>query len=160
MTVFHHTPLGWMEIRTGPGEIKALWFSDEPEEVESEASSNALSDWCIRELDEYFAGTRRTFSFPYRQEGTVFQQQVWKALEQIPYGQTISYNQLAHQLGNPKVIRAAARANGQNNLAIVVPCHRVIGSDSQLTGYAGGLWRKQWLLEQEARFAHGVQSLF
>ena len=60
MTVFHHTPLGWMEIRTGPGEIKALWFSDEPEEVESEASSNALSDWCIRELDEYFAGTRRT----------------------------------------------------------------------------------------------------
>lgn len=103
----------------------------------------------VTELQEYFAGTRNNFSFKLNPQGTDFQKKVWQALLTIPYGTTTSYQKLAIELGDVKAIRAVAAANGKNPLWIVVPCHRVIGSDGSLTGYAGGIWRKKWLLEHE-----------
>ncbi|QYJ69122.1 methylated-DNA--[protein]-cysteine S-methyltransferase [Flavobacterium litorale] len=103
----------------------------------------------VTELQEYFAGTRNNFTFKLNPQGTDFQKKVWQALLTIPYGTATSYQKLAIQLGDVKAIRAVAAANGKNPLWIVVPCHRVIGSDGSLTGYAGGIWRKKWLLEHE-----------
>ena len=102
-----------------------------------------------RELDLYFQGRLKVFTTPLEMIGTTFQQQVWNALLTIPYGETLSYKEQAQQLGNPKAIRAVAAANGQNKVSILIPCHRVIGSDGKLTGYAGGLNRKQSLLALE-----------
>lgn len=103
----------------------------------------------VSQLNEYFDGKRTDFTFKLNPKGTDFQVKVWQELTNIPFGKTISYLDLAKKLGDPKVIRAAASANGKNPLWIVVPCHRVIGTDGSLTGYAGGLWRKKWLLEHE-----------
>ncbi len=115
---------------------------------------------CLDQLIEYFQGQRKHFDIPIYQEGTPFQQDVWNELLNIPFGKTISYLTLAKRLGDPKVIRAAASTNGKNNIAIIVPCHRVIGSNNDLVGYAGGLWRKKWLLEMETKITWGVQTLF
>lgn len=112
----------------------------------------------VSQLQEYFAGKRTDFSFMMNPQGTDFQQKVWRALLEIPFGKTTSYLELSKKLGDVKAIRAVASANGKNPLWIVVPCHRVIGSDGSLTGYAGGLWRKQWLLEHENPVKQ--QSLF
>jgi len=112
------------------------------------------------QLIEYFQGHRRTFEIPVNQEGTEFQLRVWSELMHIPYGKTSSYQDMARRLGDLKTIRAAASANGRNNVAIIVPCHRVIGTNGELVGYAGGLWRKKWLLGLENRVANGVQTLF
>jgi methylated-DNA-[protein]-cysteine S-methyltransferase len=103
----------------------------------------------VRQLSEYFAGTRRVFDLPLRLEGTLFQQRVWRELVQIPYGETWSYGQLAKRIGNPNASRAVGLANGRNPISILVPCHRVIGANGTLTGYGGGLQRKQWLLAHE-----------
>ena len=103
----------------------------------------------LDQLTEYFAGTRQTFDFRMNPAGTSFQQTVWQALRNVPFGTTQSYMDLTRHLGDEKAIRAVAAANGRNPLWIVVPCHRVIGSDGSLTGYAGGLWRKEWLLKHE-----------
>ncbi len=118
-----------------------------------------LLSQCSQQLNEYFSGQRRDFELPLQQTGTPFQQKVWELLSQIPFGKTISYNTLSKQYGDVNAIRAVASANGKNNLAIIVPCHRVIGSDQSLTGYAGGLWRKRWLLEHEAKHFAGVRLL-
>jgi methylated-DNA-[protein]-cysteine S-methyltransferase len=115
---------------------------------------------CTEQLIEYFHGKRRQFDLPVHQDGTDFQVRVWNKLMDIEYGKTISYMDLAKRLGDPKVIRAAATTNGKNKIAIIVPCHRVIGSDRSLTGYSGGMWRKKWLLQHEFKIAHGVQTLF
>jgi len=104
----------------------------------------------ILQFKHYFEGTRETFSIPLRPEGSNFQKRVWNELAKIPFGKTVSYQEVANRLGNPKVIRAAASANGKNPIAIIIPCHRVIGSDGSLTGYAGGLHRKKWLLAHES----------
>jgi methylated-DNA-[protein]-cysteine S-methyltransferase len=112
----------------------------------------------VRQLNEYFDGERTQFDLKLNPEGTAFQQKVWNALQTIPYGKTLSYLELSQQLGDIKAIRAVANANGKNPLWVVVPCHRVIGSDGSLTGYAGGLYRKQWLLEHESPYKQ--QSLF
>jgi methylated-DNA-[protein]-cysteine S-methyltransferase len=103
----------------------------------------------VRQLQEYFAGTRRKFDLPLRMRGTDFQQRVWRELTAIPYGETWSYGQLAKRLGNPNASRAVGLANGRNPIAVIVPCHRVIGADGSLTGFGGGLPRKQWLLTHE-----------
>ena len=108
-----------------------------------------------QQLNEYFAGTRREFDLPLRLQGTVFQQRVWQELKEIPYGTTWSYGQLAKRLGNPNASRAVGLANGQNPISILVPCHRVIGADGSLTGYGGGLERKQWLLTHEGALSRG-----
>lgn len=111
--------------------------------------TNEIIDLTAIQLNEYFSGTRKEFALPYQFVGTSFQQKVWESLNDIPYGQTRTYRQQTNLLGDPKAIRAVASANGKNKLAIIVPCHRVIGSNQSLTGYAGGLARKQYLLNLE-----------
>ena len=103
-----------------------------------------------RQLQEYFDGTRREFSLPLLPEGTPFQQMVWEALRDIPYGTTISYQELANRIGAEKAVRAVGAANGANPIPIIIPCHRVIGADGSLTGYGGGIERKRWLLDHES----------
>jgi AraC family transcriptional regulator of adaptative response/methylated-DNA-[protein]-cysteine methyltransferase len=110
---------------------------------------NSILNLLKNELDAYFASRLQNFTVPLFLEGTAFQQSVWRQLRQIPYGKTASYGQIAKTIGAPTAVRAVARANGDNRICIIVPCHRVIGSDGSLTGYGGGLWRKQRLLELE-----------
>jgi methylated-DNA-[protein]-cysteine S-methyltransferase len=110
----------------------------------------------VQQLEAYFAGTRTTFELPLASLGTPFQRRVWQALEAIPYGQTISYAELAARIGQPRAVRAVGRANATNPLAVVVPCHRVVGRSGALTGYGGGLDRKRWLLAHEAAMATRV----
>jgi len=112
---------------------------------------NEHSKQARRELQEYFAGRRKTFDVALHAPGTDFQREVWTRLQDIPYGSTASYQEQAQRLGNPKAVRAVARANGMNRVAIIIPCHRVIGKDGSLTGYGGGLERKKWLLEHERK---------
>ena len=150
------SPLGFTKIvgdEDGISEVTIL----NSEEKETDIIPVELED-CVIQLREYFEGTRTEFNLKINPQGTEFQQKVWKQLEQIPYGKTISYLELSKQLGDIKAIRAVANANGKNPLWIIVPCHRVIGSDGSLTGYAGGLSRKQWLLEHESPYKQ--QSLF
>jgi len=141
--------------------ISELTFVDNKEQVtHGEPGVSEVMHQCTEELIEFFNGKRKTFDIPVYQEGTAFQQKVWNELVNIPFGKTISYLELARTLGDEKVIRAAAQTNSKNKIAIIVPCHRVIGSDKSLVGYAGGLWRKKWLLQHEFRIVHGIQTLF
>jgi methylated-DNA-[protein]-cysteine S-methyltransferase len=156
---YYRSPLGVTRITAEDGFIISVSARDEEHEVVP--VDDPLLNEAIKQLDEYFAGTRREFTFPIRQAGSDFQQGVWQQLLTIPYGRTISYGQQSKILNNPLGIRAIASTNGKNALWIVVPCHRVIGSDGSLTGYGSGLWRKRWLLEHEARVAGvGQTTLF
>jgi methylated-DNA-[protein]-cysteine S-methyltransferase len=146
------SPLGKIRIESTGQAVSCIHFLEE-KEVVAEESGDELTAIAAQQLQEYFDGSRHFFDFPIFQKGTGFQQKVWQQLLEIECGQTQSYLELARKLGDEKCIRAAASANGKNNLAIVVPCHRVIGSGGKLVGYAGGLWRKQWLLEHEAKMA-------
>lgn len=145
-TVTVRTPLGLAQISGNELGIQSVRIIDEGE-VSSEIPV-VLKD-AVQQLLEYFEGNRTEFQLKLNPKGTEFQQRVWNALLQIPFGKTTSYQQLTLQLGDPKAIRAVASANGKNPLWIIIPCHRVIGSDGSLTGYAGGLHRKQWLLDHE-----------
>jgi len=127
------------------------------EEKETDIIPTELED-CVIQLKEYFEGTRKTFDLKLNPKGTDFQNVIWELLKEIPYGKTVSYLQLSKRLGDVKAIRAVANANGKNPLWIIVPCHRVIGNDGRLTGYAGGLHRKKWLIEHESPYKQ--QSLF
>lgn len=159
----YHSPIGKIKITADDHCITELVFI-EPETINEmidfEEDLPEVIHRCVDELIEYFAGKRRAFSVPINQVGTDFQQRVWKELYEIPYGKTISYADLAKKLGDPKCIRAAANANGKNKIAIIVPCHRIIGTDQSLVGYAWGKARKRWLLQHEFRLALGVQTLF
>lgn len=150
-----HTPLGTARLQGGPMGVCSISIADPLEVPESVPAT--LEPAC-RQLREYFEGNRTRFDFQIDPQGTEFQKTVWQALLEIPYGQTVSYMDLAKRLGDPKAIRAVASANGQNPLWVVVPCHRVVGSDGSLTGYAGGLHRKKWLLDHEN--PNKQQSLF
>lgn len=151
------SPLGDILLETDGIAITVVHFCDEPMTVTN--AEHPLLLQAKSELEQYFADERQTFSFPMAQTGTDFQQRVWAMLTTIPCGKTISYKTLAIQLGDEKCIRAAGTANGKNQIAIAVPCHRVVGSSGELVGYAGGLWRKQWLLEHEAKMSgKAVQS--
>ena len=109
---------------------------------------------CIEQLNEYFAGKRKVFDLPLNPQGTDFQKRVWAELQKIPYGKTVSYLDIARNIGDVNSTRAVGNANGKNKLNILIPCHRVIGINGKLTGYGGGLWRKQWLLELEMENSH------
>jgi len=146
-TFYYSSPVGILEIKSTEFHITQLLFK-ESSEVSSETIPEVLKE-CIRQLDEYFSGNRQNFSLPLAPEGTYFQESVWKALQTIPYGQTISYKQLAEKVENPKACRAVGSANGQNPIAIIIPCHRVIAADGSLGGYAGGLDTKKMLLRLE-----------
>jgi methylated-DNA-[protein]-cysteine S-methyltransferase len=157
----YESPIGLLQIGGTDSYIAEISFLDNREQIMH--GLPGISDvihQCTEELIEYFAGRRRHFNIPVHQTGTEFQERVWGQLMEIPFGKTISYLDLAKRLGDPKCIRAAASTNGKNKLAVVVPCHRVIGSDKSLVGYAGGMWRKKWLLQHEFRLHHGIQTLF
>ncbi|OBQ55007.1 methylated-DNA--[protein]-cysteine S-methyltransferase [Tamlana sp. s12] len=151
-----HTPLGYAKICGDENGINSVSISNS-EAKETEIIPHVLKD-CTRQLQEYFNGERQRFQLPLNPEGTDFQKKVWKYLEQIPFGKSLSYLELSKQMDQPKAIRAVANANAKNPLWIIVPCHRVIGSGGSLTGYAGGLHRKQWLLNHES--SNKQQTLF
>ncbi len=150
------SPLGFTKITGNQAGITSISILNS-EEKTTDIIPIELED-CVMQLNEYFAGTRTQFNLKLNPEGTHFQKQVWDEILKIPYGKTSTYLQLSKQLGDVKAIRAVANANGKNPLWIIIPCHRVIGSNGSLTGYAGGLHRKQWLLEHES--PHKQQSLF
>ncbi len=152
-TAYLKTPVGTLEIKGDSLGLQSIHFKD-TEVATSEAIPETLLS-TVTQLKEYFNKTRTHFQLKLNPEGTGFQKKVWRQLETIPFGKTTSYQNLAKDLGDPKVIRAAASANGKNPIAIVIPCHRVIGSDGSLTGYAGGLHRKKWLLEHESPVKQG-----
>lgn len=150
------TPLGFARIIGDEEGIASISILNS-EEKETDVIPLELEE-CAHQLKEYFEGSRTQFDLKLNPEGTDFQKNVWNKLLDIPFGKSLSYLELSQQLGDVKAIRAVANANGKNPLWIVVPCHRVIGSNGSLTGYAGGLHRKQWLLEHESPYKQ--QSLF
>lgn len=166
-TIFYNSPLGILKISISDNSLSELSFvnkAGKPEVRDTDlefAKPTSLSmRKCVNQLDAYFSGELKEFDLPLDQPGTTFQQQVWNELLNIKYGRTESYLALSKRIGNTKAIRAVGTANGRNNIAIIVPCHRVIGSNGTLVGYGGDLWRKKWLLDHEAKHANGLQSLF
>ncbi len=154
------SPIGRLLLQTDGASLTGLYM-DVPgrpfpgmNDSEENANAGPLPE-AARQLQEYFAGNRRDFDLPLRLSGTEFQQRVWRALTEIPCGETWSYGELAKRIGNPNASRAVGLANGRNPVSIVVPCHRVIGADGSLTGYGGGLQRKQWLLAHEGLHQFG-----
>ena len=147
-TIFFNTPLGTAEITGDSKGISAIRVLDDTKPDTGNIPPNL--QMAVNQLSEYFQGKRRNFDFPLNPQGSDFQKKVWKLLLNIPYGKFISYSDLAKEFGDIKAIRAVAAANGKNPVWIAIPCHRVIGSDGSLTGYAGGLHRKKWLLNHEA----------
>lgn len=165
--VYYKCPLGVLEIRSNGSAISEVLFVNcwkgakiDEANLSFVKPQTVIIKTCIKQLDEYFAGTRKAFTLQTSQVGTVFQQQVWTALNNISYGRTISYLELSKRIGNVKAIRAVGTANGNNSICIIIPCHRVIGNKGDLIGYGGDLWRKKWLLEHEGKVANGVQTLF
>jgi methylated-DNA-[protein]-cysteine S-methyltransferase len=155
-TAYFTSPLGDLELTANDEALLSVHFADAqkiiaPHRPATAAQSLILAQ-TIAELTEYFAGTRQVFTVPCALEGTPFRERVWHELTLIAYGATISYLELAKRLGDPKVIRAAGTANGKNPIAIIVPCHRVIGADGKMVGYGGDIWRKVWLLEHELKY--------
>jgi methylated-DNA-[protein]-cysteine S-methyltransferase len=158
MPIYHHpTPIGTAIITEEDGYINAISVSGEDQLKDTDNPNETLLN-AAKQLDEYFAGKRLLFDLPLKPDGTKFQQEVWQHLQSIPFGSTITYTQQSKQMQQPLAIRAIAAANGKNKLWIVIPCHRVIGSGGELTGYAGEIWRKKWLLEHEAKIA-GIGQL-
>lgn len=171
---YYHSPVGHISIEATENAITKIHFIDNLTgnftgnlvnnsienskiiDTELANKSSEVIQKCVQELDLYFAGKLQQFTVPLQTQGTDFQKVVWAELQNIPFGKTISYLELARRLGNEKVIRAAGTANGKNPIAIIIPCHRVIGSDGTLVGYAGGLWRKKHLLDLENALPKGI----
>lgn len=143
------TKIGRIGIIEENGQIIKVAIEQEMKKDELVKKDTQLLRKAAKQLEEYFAGKRRKFDLPLKQEGTEFRQKVWKALQEIPYGETRSYKQVAQMIGNPKAARAVGMANNKNHIPIIIPCHRVIGSNGKLVGYALGLEIKQELLELE-----------
>ena len=158
-TTYYKTPIGTAKIVGNKNGIQSISVLDDASTSLSNPTEipTCFKD-CITQLDEYFAGTRTEFDLKLNPQGTEFQQRVWKELLNIPFNKTRTYLEQTKALGDVKAIRAVASANGKNPIWIVIPCHRVIGSDGSLTGYAGGIWRKKWLLAHENPVKQ--QSLF
>ncbi len=150
------SPLGFTKVTGDIDGIASVTVLNAEQKL-TDIIPEVLED-CVFQLNQYFEGLRKQFSLKLNPQGTTFQKKVWDALQTIPYGKTTSYLQLSKQLGDVKAIRAVANANGKNPLWIIIPCHRVIGSNGSLTGYAGGLHRKKWLIAHENPYKQ--QSLF
>jgi len=153
---YHKTPIGIAKITGDENGIISVTVIDEEIELSSEIPI-CLKE-CVQQLDEYFRGKRTEFSIKLNPQGTEFQKKVWNELLKVPYGKSRSYLEQSKKIGDVKAIRAVASANGKNPIWILIPCHRIIGSDGSLTGYAGGIWRKKWLLNHES--SSPQQSLF
>jgi methylated-DNA-[protein]-cysteine S-methyltransferase len=143
---YYDSPIGLIEIAGTSTAVIALNFVAERCR---EVASHSLATEAVRQLDEYFDGKRRTFNIEMALGGTEFQQQVWQQLQTVPYGCVASYQDIARGVGRPAAVRAVGAANGRNPIAIMVPCHRIIGKNGHLVGYGSGLWRKEWLLKHE-----------
>jgi O-6-methylguanine DNA methyltransferase len=146
----YESSIGWIEIEGSENEIVSLIFVDQPR---IEFATCPVVAAAVQQISEYFMGTRRTFDLPLALHGTSFQRQVWEHLLSIPYSQTTTYQEIAQAIGRPQAARAVGAANAGNPISVIVPCHRVIGSDGSLTGYGGGIWRKVWLLKHEGSLA-------
>ena len=144
----YQSPIGALTILSGDKGIKAIKFNED-EKVKVQGRTNEMTRWAVKELEEYFQGKRKVFTVPCVPQGTDFQKKVWEALTQIPYGETRTYKEIAEAAGNPKASRAVGMANNRNPIPIIIPCHRVIGTNGSLTGYAGGLNVKEYLLKLE-----------
>ena len=155
-TTYYKSPIGILEIKGNNAGIQSVLFVEEISSNEEEVCETLKK--CVVQLAEYFSGERKEFELDLAIKATKFQEKVWRELLKIPFGKTRSYLEQSKEIGDVKAIRAVGTANGKNPIAIIVPCHRIIGSDGSLTGYAGGIWRKKWLLEHESGCKQ--QSLF
>ncbi|GAA0863802.1 methylated-DNA--[protein]-cysteine S-methyltransferase [Paraclostridium tenue] len=147
---YYESPIGILEIRTTEEELISILYVDEKRE---NTETPKILKEVIKQLQEYFNGERKNFDIKFKLKGTKFQEKVWNALTDIPYGETVSYKYIATKIGNEKAVRAVGNTNGRNIINIVVPCHRVIGANKSLTGYGGGLDKKSWLLQHEEKFS-------
>lgn len=145
---YMQSPIGFIEIQANKREIIRIEFV---EEKSLSPNVNPIIQEAIKQLEEYFFGERKVFDLPLKIFGSPFQEAVWKELIKIPYGTTLSYGNVAKNIGNYKASRAVGNANNKNKISIVIPCHRVIGASGKLVGYGGGVWRKKWLLEHEKK---------
>lgn len=143
---YYESPIGLIEVTGDATAVHAVYFVESKGHEEKPSS---LITEAIDQLKAYFTGSRETFDLPVAVRGTDFQLQVWRYLVTIPYGRTMTYGEVAQAIGRPDAVRAVGAANGQNPVSIILPCHRVVGRDGALTGYGGGLWRKEWLLKHE-----------
>ncbi len=149
---YYQSPYGQMTLQANEHGLLGAWFeiqTTQPQQLGIYRDNNPILSEAVRQLEEYFLGKRTQFELPLAAKGTAFQQAVWQALCRIPFGETWSYQQLADEIGNPKAVRAVGLANGKNPISVIVPCHRVIGKNGKLTGYAGGVETKLRLLELE-----------
>jgi methylated-DNA-[protein]-cysteine S-methyltransferase len=144
---YYNSPIGILEIGATDNDIVSVNFLEI--NPDRNAPASPLLENCIQQLDEYFHHKRQKFDLPLLPQGTSFQKLVWEKLQEIPFGTTKSYLDIAKRIGDPKSIRAVGGANGKNPISIIIPCHRVIGANGKLIGYGGGLWRKEWLLRHE-----------
>jgi methylated-DNA-[protein]-cysteine S-methyltransferase len=145
---YYNSPIGTVEIVSDENYILSLSFVDNATENNLDNAPEILQS-ALQQVEEYFQGKRSVFDVKLKAEGTEFQQKVWQRLVEVPYGNTAGYGEIAAAVGNSKACRAVGGANNKNKIAIMIPCHRIVGADGSLTGYAGGLWRKEWLLKHE-----------
>lgn len=145
---YYDSPIGLIAVGGTETAVATLYFV---EQRQPDAVATPYLDEAVRQLEQYFAQTRREFSLNLAPQGTDFQQTVWQQLLTVPYGHTVTYSDIANALHHPKAVRAVGAANGQNPISVIIPCHRIIGSNGKLTGYGGGLWRKEWLLRHEGQ---------
>lgn len=153
-TVYYQSPIGMIKIDADDCFIRGLNFIKEINDIQntSNTDENLILKQCMKELDEYFSGSRKVFDVKAKNKsGTEFRHKVWDVLTTIDYATTKSYKDVAQLIGNPKAVRAVGSANHNNNISIIIPCHRVIGTSGSLTGYGGEIWRKEWLLEHEKK---------
>ena len=149
-TACYWSEIGPFEIVGTDKGIMTIRFNTDPLVIDNNLPASMTE--CLRQLEEYFKGRRQKFDVPLLLEGTDFQKAVWRQLKKIPYGQTASYGDVARAIGRPGAFRAVGNANNKNPIPLIIPCHRVIGSDGKLVGFGGGIWRKEWLLDHEKRF--------
>jgi methylated-DNA-[protein]-cysteine S-methyltransferase len=159
-TAHYSSPIGLIELTASSDALKSLNFVEPEAASPPDAVLPPVLQAALAQLAEYFAGTRREFDLPLAPDGTDFQRRVWQQLRAVTYGQTASYLEIALAVGNGKAVRAVGAANGSNPISIIIPCHRVIGTNGKLTGYGGGLWRKEWLLQHEGWQPHPQLTLF
>lgn len=152
------TPIGTIELREKNGFLTDLNFREK--KASTDIFTGPVLSACSVQLEEYFAGTRTIFDIPLAPEGTLFQLDVWNALRRVFFGRTASYGEIARKIGRPAAVRAVGAANGANPVSIIIPCHRIVGVDGRLTGYGGELWRKEWLLRHERKYADAAGRLF
>ena len=150
--IYHNSPVGLLELTADETAVTGIYFADTGRKRDEENTSQVLKE-CIKQLTEYFSGKRKVFGIKVNPAGTPFQKSVWNELLKIPYGETVSYGEIAERIGNPKSVRAVGLANGSNPISIIIPCHRVIGKNGSLVGYGGGLQNKRFLLELEQKYS-------